>query len=145
MRLSSDYVRDMLDAEIAKSLEQHWEKGWNGRDLETIMAPFAADVVFVSPFVGRLTGDPAQTSVRGYDALRAYVADALRRAGDIRYQVDATFVGSESVILAYTCVFRDGSRRTGADSMRTDETGKVVDWRCHYTFDRSEVDEMIRP
>jgi ketosteroid isomerase-like protein len=134
----------MLDAETVNSLERHWEDGWNGCDVDTIMAPLAEDVVFVSPFVARLTGDAAQTSIHGHDALRDYVADAVRRAGDIRYRLDATYAGSESVILAYTCRFPDGSERTGADSMRTDASGKVVDWRCHYTFDAADVAEMIR-
>jgi hypothetical protein len=129
----------MIDDETVRSLERHWEEGWNGVDLDTIMEPFAERVVFSSPFVSRMTGDPEKSEVRGYDALRNYVADALRRAGDVRYTLDSTFVGTDSVVLMYTCLMPDGSRKTGADSMHVGPDGKVDDWRCHYTFDPSEV------
>jgi hypothetical protein len=129
----------MLDDRTVRTLERHWEDGWNRVDLDVIMAPFAETVVFASPFVARLTGDPGRTAIYGYEALRSYVADALRRAGDIRYTLDATYVGADSVVLFYTCHFPDGSARTGADSMRVGPDGKVVDWRCHYSFDPAEV------
>ncbi len=129
----------MLDVAAVRSLERHWEEGWNGADLDTIMEPFADQVVFSSPFVSRMTGDPAKGEVRGYDALRNYVADSLRRAGDIRYTLNSTFVGNDSVVLLYTCHIPDGSARTGADSMHVGPDGKVDDWRCHYTFDPAEV------
>jgi hypothetical protein len=134
----------MLDEATVESLERHWEQGWNGCDLDTIMAPLAEQVVFSSPFVPRLTGDPDSTAICGHEALRSYVADSLRRAGDIRYTLDATYVGSDSVVLSYTCLFADGTRRTGADSMRVDEDGKVVEWRSHYSFDPAEVQDLIR-
>lgn len=97
----------MLDAAAVRSLERHWEEGWNGADLQTIMEPFADHV--------------------------------LRRAGDIRYTLTSTFVGTDSVVLLYTCHIPDGSARTGADSMHVGPDGKVDDWRCHYTFDPAEV------
>jgi SnoaL-like domain len=134
----------MLDEAAVHSLERHWEQGWNQCDLDTIMEVFAADVLFSSPFVPRLTGDPEKTTIRGYDALRSYVADSLRRAGDVRYSLGGTCVGSDSLILNYTCHFADGTRRTGADSMRVDRDGMVVEWRSHYSFDPAEVQHLIR-
>ena len=103
----------MLDDATVQDLQRHWDEGWNAGDLATIMAPFAADVVFSSPFVPRLTGDPAKTTITGYDALRAYVAAALRRTPGIRY----------------TTV------KHGADSMRVNAAGQVAEWRCHYSRD----------
>jgi hypothetical protein len=97
------------------------------------MAPFAAGVVFSSPFVSKLGGDPARTTIEGHDALRTYVDDALRRTPGIRYAIDGMHVGTDSIVLVYTCSFPDGRPDTrGADLMRLDEQGRVVEWRCHY-------------
>jgi hypothetical protein len=131
-----------VDADLAAALGRDWEDGWNACDVDRIMTPFADDVVFSSPFVSRLTGGAAET-IDGYDALRTYVADALRRAPGIGYKLDATFVGSDTVVLVYTCHFPDGTHKTGADTMRVDAGGKVVDWRSHYSFDPVEVDHII--
>jgi hypothetical protein len=119
----------------AESLRRHWEDGWNDRDVETIMAPYADSVVFSSPAIPKYTGDPAQAAIQGAGALRAYVEQALARSGDVRYRVDHVFSGAETVVLVYTCSFPDGSTRPGADSMRLDADGRVVEWRCHYGSD----------
>lgn len=114
---------------------EHWERGWNGEDVPTIMAPFARDVVFSSPFVGRLTGDLAKTTIDGYDELEAYVSGALRRTPGIRYTVDAVYFGTDTLVLTYTTRAPDGTVRSGADSMRIDGDGRIVDWRSHYAAD----------
>ncbi|MGI8329423.1 nuclear transport factor 2 family protein [Actinomadura scrupuli] len=125
----------MLDDTTVEDLRRHWHEGWNHGDLSTIMAPFAAEVVFSSPFVPRLTGDPAKTTIDGHDALRSYVDHALRRTPGIRYTLDATYAGTDTLVLVYTCHSPDGTVRRGADSMRVDAAGKVVEWRCHYSRD----------
>jgi ketosteroid isomerase-like protein len=71
----------MLDDATVEDLRRHWDDGWNAGDLDTIMAPFADDVIFSSPFVPRLTGDPEKTTIGGYDALHSYVDYALGDAG----------------------------------------------------------------
>ena len=43
----------MIDADDALALARQWDEGWNGEDVARIMAPFADDVVFTSPFVAR--------------------------------------------------------------------------------------------
>lgn len=122
----------VLDDAVVRRLQQHWDEGWNSADLATIMEPFAPDVVFGSPFVPRLSGDPNRTTIEGYDALRSYVEYALARTPGIRYTLDATYVGIDAVLLAYTCHNPDGTQRRGCDSMRVNTAGQVVEWRCHY-------------
>jgi hypothetical protein len=107
------------------------------------MAPFAETVVFSSPFIPMMTGDQSRRRVEGRQALQSYIADSLRRATGIRYTVDATFAGSETLILVYTCHLPDGSDKTGADSMRVNADGKVVEWRCHYSFAPEDVRQLI--
>jgi hypothetical protein len=122
----------MLDRGIVETLERHWQEGWNRADVDTIMVPFAADVTFSSPGVAMMTGDPAKTSIEGLDALRAYVADALRRTPEVRYTLQDTRVGTDSIVLVYSCSLPDGTQKHGADMMRVGADGKVVEWRCHY-------------
>lgn len=121
-----------LDNATVEMLQRSWEDGWNRRDLDTIMAPFALDVVFGSPGVAMMTRDPSRTTIEGYDALRDYIAGALRRTSDVRYTLRATYVGTDSIVLAYACGIPDGPEKLGADLMRVNEDGKVVEWRCHY-------------
>lgn len=122
----------MIDAATAQALAEHWDAGWNGEDLDRIMAPFAARVTFTSPFVARIT-DPPVTTIEGYDALREYCAGAIRRTPGIRYRIDAVHLGTDTLVLDYTVSFPDGRPdTTGADLMRLDADGKVVEWRSHY-------------
>ena len=122
----------MLDESTVRMLQRHWDDGWNQRDLATIMGPFAADVVFRSPGIAMTTGDASKTTIEGYDALRAYIEDALGRTPAIRYTLDATYVGVDGIVIVYTCELPNGTRKLGSDSMRVDADGKIVEWRCHY-------------
>jgi ketosteroid isomerase-like protein len=125
----------VLDASLVASLARHWDDGWNGRDADVIMAPFADDVVFSSPGVAKVTGDAGRSEVHGGEALRRYVLDALDRAGDVRYTLHQALAGSDTVVLVYTCHLPGGDDRPGADLLRVDGAGRVVEWRCHYLSD----------
>ena len=116
----------MIDHTLSESLAAHWEEGWNGGDLDVIMAPFADDVVFSSTY--------SREDIVGYDALRDYCAAALERSGDVRYTLHDTYVGTETVILVYTCHLPVGDK-PGTDLMRVNGDGKVIEWRSHYTSD----------
>ena len=125
----------MLDAALVARLAHHWEAGWNGRDVDLIMAPFAPGIVFSSPYVPKQVGDPSRTTVEGFDAVRDYVAAALERAGDVRYTLHECYSGTTTVVLVYTCHLPGGVDRPGADLMRVAPDDTVVEWRCHYTSD----------
>jgi len=123
----------VIDAAAARALVEHWHEGWNGEDVDRIMAPFAEDVVFTSPFVSRVGPDGTSEAVVGAAALRAYVTGALRRTPGIRYRVDEVHLGTDTLVLDYTVTFPDGRPpTTGADLMRIDADGRVVEWRSHY-------------
>jgi hypothetical protein len=122
----------MLDDSTVQALQRHWEDGWNQGDLDTIMAPFADDVLFASPGIALMTGDPTRTSITGAAELRSYIDGALRKTRDVRYTLDATYVGPDSIVLVYSCGLPNGPQKLGADLMRVDDTGKVIEWRCHY-------------
>jgi len=121
-----------LDDETVEMLKRHWEVGWNSGDLDMIMAPFAPDVVFSSPGISMMTGDPSKTTIEGHEALRSYIEGALGRTSGVEYTLTATYIGTDSVVIVYTCgLVGGGAKKLGADSMRVDD-GKVVEWRCHY-------------
>lgn len=122
----------MLDDATVQMLQRHWEDGWNRADVEMIMAPFAADVLFSSPGISMLSGDPSKTTIEGSDALRTYIEDALHRTGQVRYTLQATHVGTDSIVLSYACGLPDGPEKLGADLMRVGADQKVIEWRCHY-------------
>ncbi len=122
----------VLDAATVETLCRHWNDGWNRADLTTIMAPFADDVVFASPGISMLTGDPERSTIEGRAALRDYIAEALRLTPGVRYTTLATHVGTASIVLVYECGVPGGPQKHGADLMRVDATGRVVEWRCHY-------------
>ena len=122
----------MLDETTTQVLVRHWEDGWNSSDVDTITTPFAPDVVFSSPGISMLTGDPAKKTIEGLDAVRAYIEGALSRSRGVRYRMDATYVGTDSIVLVYDCGLPGGDQKRGADLMRVGPDGKVVEWRCHY-------------
>ena len=68
----------------------------------------------------------------GADALRAYLDAALRRTRGIRYALQKTYAGIDSVVLVYACGFPNRAQKPGADLMRVDRDRMVVEWRCHY-------------
>jgi ketosteroid isomerase-like protein len=119
------------DATVLR-LERHWQDGWNTGDLDMIMEPFADDVVFASPGIAMMKRDPSRTTINGAAALRPYIENALRHTRDVRYALQATYVGPDSIVLTYTCGIPDGPQKAGADLMRVDSNGQVVEWRCHY-------------
>jgi SnoaL-like domain len=123
----------VIEDGIVAGIARHWDEGWNGADVDVIMAPFADDVVFASPFLPRLTGDAGQRTIDGAPALRQYVVDALARASDVRYTLHQAL--ADTVVLVYTCHMPDGSDKPGADLLRVDPDGKVVEWRCQYATD----------
>ena len=122
----------MLDGATVEMLARHWEQGWNRGDVEMIMAPFAPGIIFSSPGISLMTGDPAKTTIEGEDELRTYLTAALGRTPDVHYKLHATHVGTDSVILVYECGLPGGKQKTGADLMRVDQHGRVIEWRCHY-------------
>ena len=134
----------MLDEATARRLGKHWEDSWNAQDLDLIMAPMGKEISFSSPFVSKLGRDPNAWTVRGYDEVRAYMAESLRRVTGITYRLDTTYMGADTVVLAYTFRLPDGTEKTGADSMRLDADGKVVDWRSQYPFTATDVDSFIK-
>ena len=71
-----------MTREEAERFAERWTAAWNARDLDAVLAHFAADVAFTSPRALAVAGVP---TVRGKAALRAYWEEALARIGSLRF------------------------------------------------------------
>jgi ketosteroid isomerase-like protein len=67
-------------------LVQDWLEGWNGHDLDRVMAHYADDAVFESPTV-LLFAPTAGGIVRGRGAIRALFAGALAHFPRLRFEL----------------------------------------------------------
>ena len=70
-------------------------------------------------------------------------ADKAAAVASVASRLFGTSVGTDSVIIAYTCNVPDGPDRTGSDIMFVNDAGKIVDWRSHYTFTPDDAPELI--
>jgi len=77
-----------------------WIEAWNAHALERILNHYADDVVFESPGVQLLMGDPTGR-VEGKPALRVYWRRALDRAPDLRFELRDVFAGANGCALLY--------------------------------------------
>ena len=118
----------MLSMDAAARVADEWFAAWNAHDLEAVLAHYAEDVEFVSPFVAVLNGDERGV-LHGKDALRAYFARAFERFPDLRFEPRDVLVGVDSITLSYLSV---GGRRA-AEVMSLGPDGRVVRVLAHYS------------
>jgi ketosteroid isomerase-like protein len=116
----------MTDA-AADEFVREWIDAWNARDLERVLAHWADDCVFTSPFVVQWTGDPSGT-VRGKAALRAYWKRGLELNQNLRFTLERTLVGHDSVVISY----RNHRGQHCAEVIRLGADGKAVAGLAHY-------------
>jgi len=84
------------DADFAR----RYYAAWNARDIEGILALYAEDVEFSSPYIAAL-GFSVDGVIRGKTLLRAYVERALERAPALTFTPEALFVGARGNALIY--------------------------------------------
>ena len=93
----------MLTAAEANALAEGWIEAWNDHDLKRIIAHYADDVVFTSPFIQKLGTSPSG-SVIGKAALVAYFKSALDKYPTLTFRLHTVFCGIDSVTLLYESV-----------------------------------------
>jgi ketosteroid isomerase-like protein len=77
-----------------------WVDAWNAHDLERVLSHFADDAVFSSPVAAQLIPETGGT-LRGKDAIRAYWRVGLERIPDLRFAVEAVYVGIDLIVINY--------------------------------------------
>ena len=116
-----------MTADEARRLAHAWVEAWNARDLDRILAHYAEDVEFRSPFVVALTGDPSGC-LRGRARLRDYFARALGRFPLLHFDLHEIYVGVDSLVVRYTSV----NGLPAAETMEIGADGRVCAVRAHY-------------
>lgn len=77
-----------------------WVNAWNAHDVESVLEHFADDVLFTSPFAATVV-DGSAGLIRGKQALRRYWTLGLQMLPDLRFEVVATYVGVDVVVVNY--------------------------------------------
>jgi len=117
-----------VTAAEADAFAQEWIAAWNSHDLDAILAHYAEEVVFVSPFVIALLG-VEDGVVRGRAALREYFVRGLDAYPDLHFAFHEAFAGADSVAVRYTSV----GGRESVEVMELDGEGLVGRVTAHYS------------
>ncbi|HVE39832.1 MAG TPA: nuclear transport factor 2 family protein [Planctomycetota bacterium] len=116
-----------MTSEEARRFAEEWVDAWNRHDLDGILAHYAEDIVFTSPFAAKLVPGGDGT-VRGRSALRDYFKAGLSAYPDLRFTLRHVAVGVESVTLIYDSV----KGLLAAETMTLNRHRKVTRVQCHY-------------
>lgn len=109
------------------SFAREWIAAWNAHEPERILAHYADDVEFFSPFVAGLTGK-ASGELRGKAALRDYFTRGLAAYPDLKFEFVRLYSGVRSCVLEYHSV----NRLRAAETMEFDHAGKINRVQAHY-------------
>jgi ketosteroid isomerase-like protein len=101
---------------------------WNARDLDAILALYAEDIEFSSPYIVAL-GFSHDGVIHGKDMLRAYFERALERAPQLTFTPEALMVGARG----HTLIYRNHRGERAAETHEMDSAGLVV--RADATYD----------
>lgn len=129
----------MTDA-LAQQFSRHWIEAWNGHDLDAILAHYADDVDFTSPFVDRLGSEPSGT-IRGKAALRDYFAKGLLAYPELNFQLRQVLPGVNSLTLLYRSV----NNLAAAEVMTLNDRNQIVRVQAHYAPEAAETNAPPSP
>jgi ketosteroid isomerase-like protein len=118
----------MISHEHADRFATEWVAAWNAHDLDAIVAHYAEDVSFVSPFVAALTGEES-ARIEGRAALREYFRLGLEAYPDLHFDLFTALPGASSIALHYRSV----GGRLAIETMELDADGLVVRAAAHYS------------
>lgn len=107
----------MNDAEFAA----RYYAAWNARDLDAILALYADEIEFSSPYIAAL-GFAADGVLLGKAMLRDYFQKALDRAPDLKFVPESLCVGARG----HTLIYRNHRGERAAEVHEMDEAGLVV-------------------
>jgi len=118
----------MISHEQADRFATEWIGAWNAHDLDAIVAHYAEDVIFVSPFVAALTGEES-ARIEGRAGLREYFGRGLEAFPDLHFELYTALPGVSSIALHYRSV----GGRLAIETMELDADGFVVRAAAHYS------------
>jgi len=104
-----------------------WIGAWNSHQIEAILAHYAEEVEFTSPFIVRLLNQPSGT-IHGLADLRTYFLKGLSAYPDLRFELIKVLEGVNSVTLYYHSV----KNLMSAEVIILNENGKIQKVLAHY-------------
>ena len=107
----------MNDAEFAR----RYYAAWNARDVDAILALYAEDIEFSSPYITAL-GFSMDGVIHGKALLRTYFEKALERAPQLTFTPEALCVGARG----HTLIYRNHRGERAAEVHEMDEFGLVI-------------------
>ncbi|MBA2252904.1 MAG: nuclear transport factor 2 family protein [Nitrospirales bacterium] len=116
-----------MSRQQAEDLARDWVEAWNRHDLDGIMAHYAEDVMFTSPFVATLANEPTGT-LRSAIAVRAYFAKGLAAYPQLRFELLDVLTGMRSVTIYYRSV----KDKVAAEVMSLNADGLIACVEVHY-------------
>jgi hypothetical protein len=112
-----------MDAEFALTFTEEWQAAWNSHDVDRVLAHYADDVVFQSPYIAHRFQEPTG-EVHGKDALRSYWASGLAQQPDLQFAVDDVRVSVDTLVVNY----RNQHGHAVSEVLRFKE--RLVCWGC---------------
>ena len=107
----------MNDVEFAEK----YYAAWNARDIDGILALYAEDIEFSSPYIAAL-GFSYDGVIHGKAMLRAYFERALERAPQLTFTPQELLVGARG----HTLIYRNNLGKLAAETHELDGVGLVV-------------------
>lgn len=89
-----------MERDHAEAFVEHWLQSWNSHDIDGVLSHFSEDAVFTSPHAAQLVPETGGV-VRGKDALRRYWQTSLARVDDLHFELLATYVGVDTIVINY--------------------------------------------
>lgn len=102
-----------------RAFAAQWKQACNSHNLDRIAALYSEDVVFKSPRVRTISGEPSGT-LHGRDAVRDYWRRLLEKRPGLSFAIERVFTGVDSIALEY----RVGDTR-GIEFMTLDDDNLI--------------------
>jgi hypothetical protein len=117
----------MINKQKAEQIAREWIEAWNHHDLDAIIAHYADDVEFTSPFVVKLLGNTSGT-IKSKEVLKSYFEKGLAAYPDLRFELLEVLTGVNSLTLYYRSV----KGMLAAEVMVLNPKGEIVKVMAHY-------------
>jgi hypothetical protein len=126
----------MLTEQDAFKIAQTWIEDWNRHDLDAIMSHYAEDIVFNSPIIIKLLGNP-EGKIQGKSALKDYFAKGLAAYPNLKFGPIKILIGVNSLVIYYHSI----KDLFAAECMVINEQGLVTETKAHYSASPSDSHE----
>jgi ketosteroid isomerase-like protein len=117
---------NIITREEAGHFAHEWIAAWNSHDLPRILAHYSDDFTMSSPGIATVAKEPSGV-LAGKQAVGAYWQKALALVPTLRFTLQATFVGADSVAIHY-----EGVRGPAIEVFFFNEAGLVCRSAAHY-------------